>query len=105
MDLKKIKEKNPGFEFSVKATKKASESVLQNSIKSRLNINAYNQKYAGTFTSSKDSEDENQTKSDLVDDSKWRFIKKISTNNNTDFPEEPKSSLFNEHGDEVAAED
>jgi hypothetical protein len=105
MDLKKIKEKNPGFDFSVKGTRKVPEAVLHNALKSKLNIDAYNQKYADTVISSKDSGKEESAKPAPVDDSNWKFIQKVSTNSNVDFPEEPKSSFFDGHGEEVAAED
>lgn len=103
MDLKKIKEQNPGFEFTTETTKKASESVLQNALKSNLNIESYNIKYSDTVSAKKDSSDTPLHKP--VGDKNWKFLKKVSTNQNTDFFEEPKASLFNESGHEMAAED
>ncbi|HEY5968629.1 MAG TPA: hypothetical protein VIU35_11685 [Chitinophagaceae bacterium] len=102
MSLKKIKEKNPGFEFSTKATKKASESVKQTSLKSKLNIDSYNMKYSDQVSSTKDASGEDNKE---VPDKKWKFLKKTSTNKNIDFLEEPKGSFFDEKGNEMAAED
>lgn len=102
MSLKKIIEKNPGFEFSAKASKKASAAVKETSLKSKLNIDSYNIKYTKQSSSSKDSLDEVQN---VTGDKKWKFLKKTSTNKNMDFMEEPKGSFFDENGEEVVAED
>ena len=102
MSLKKIIENNPGFEFSTKATKKASESVKEASLKSKLNIDSYKLKYADKAGSDKDSSDD---ATNVGADQKWKFVKKVSTNQNMDFIEEPKGSFFDEKGNEMAAED
>ena len=103
MDLKKIKEKNPGFEFSAKATKKASKSVLENSLKPKLGIDSYNLKYADQVDSANDSITKKKHKS--VNDKKGKFLKKFSTEQNKDFNEEGKGSMFDEQGNEIFAED
>jgi hypothetical protein len=102
MDLKKIKEKNPGVEFTSQVSKKASKEVLEKSLKTKLSIDLYRDKYADKKTSTE--------KSDLDVDEKegtdkgWTFLKKVSKNKNTDFSEEPKASFFNEEGEEVASQ-
>lgn len=103
MSLKKIKEKNPGFEFSAKASKKASDSVKNASLKSKLDTESYNLKYADQVSAAK-ATDAGEEKKEATD-KKWKFLKKTSTNKDIDLTEEAKGSFFDEEGNEVAAED
>lgn len=103
MDLKKIKEKNPGFEFSAKANRKTSKAVIDSSLKSNLTMDAYKEKYADQASSSKDTSDESEK--EPARDKNWSYLKKITKDENIDFQEEPKASFFNEEGEEEAAED
>jgi hypothetical protein len=103
MDIKKIQEKNPGFEFSEKATvaAKASQAVLDNSLTSKLTLSQYNLKYSDKASFVKSS----ATDSGPIDKG-WKSLLKINTNrSNMDGFENPKISFFNEEGEEMIAED
>ena len=103
MSLKKIKEKNPGFEFSSKVSKKASEAVKQTSLKSKLNIDSYNLKFPDQASATSRS-GRDEINKDAVD-KKWKFLKKTSRNQSMDSIDEPKGSFYDENGNEMAAED
>jgi hypothetical protein len=96
MSLKKIKEKNPGVEFSTKASKKASDAVKKNSLTSQLNVDTYNQKYSSQVAK-KDSAKESAKKK--LNDKAWKFVQQVPSNKNTDSFKESKGGFYDEKGD------
>ena len=102
MDLKKVKEKNPGWQFSKKISSKAAKSVLDAATKSKLDIDSYNLKYAAKVKSKKRFS-ETSTSASLKDKT-WRMMKKESVEKSTDSLEEKKAGFYDAEGNEVASQ-
>ena len=94
MSLKKIEEKNPGWQFTKKISKKASKSVLDASTQSNL-------KYAKQVKSKKAVADAVQPK---LNDKQWKMMKKESKIKSTDLPEDTKTGFYDQEGNEVASQ-
>lgn len=101
MSLKKIEEKNPGWQFTKKISKKASKSVLDASTQSNLDPETYNLKYAKQVKSKKRVTDAVQPK---LDDKHWKMMKKESKIKSTDLPEDTKTGFYDQEGNEVASQ-
>ena len=101
MSLKKVKEKNPGWQFSEKISKKASKTVLDAATQSQLDIDSYNMKYAKQVKSKKGASDSGLKK---VNDKNWRMMKKESLEKSTDAPEDTKTGFYDAEGNEVASQ-
>ena len=102
MDLKKVEKKNPGWQFSKKVSGRASKTVLENAVKSDLDIDSYNLKYAGQVKTTKGSKD--SSKQPKLNDKKWRMMKKESIEKPVDSPEDKKAGFYDEKGNEVASQ-
>ena len=102
MSLKKIKEKNPGIEFSTKTSKKASDAVKKNSLTSQLTVDSYKQKYSSQVAK-KDSAKESAKKK--LNDKAWKFVQQVPSNKNTDSFKASKGGVYNEKGDKMIEED
>ncbi len=102
MDLKKVKEKNPGWQFSQKVSVRASKTVLDASTKSELDIDSYNLKYAGQVKSKTGLTD--KTTQPRLNDKKWRMMKKESIDKPIDSLEDKKAGFYDAEGNEVASQ-
>ena len=103
MDLKKVKEKNPGWQFSQKISVRASKSVLDAATKSNLDIDSYNLKYAGQIKGKKGAAD-SAAKQPKLDDKKWRMMRKESVDKPIDSLEDKKVGFFDADGNEIASQ-
>lgn len=103
MDLKKVKSKNPGWNFTKKISKKASKSVLDSATQSNLDIDTYHNKYVAQVKKKKVTTDSvDQPK---LDDKEWSMLIKTSTEPGlTDFTEDPKTGFYDAEGNEVASQ-
>ena len=81
MSLKKIEEKNPGWQFTKKISKKASKTVVDAATQSNLDPETYNLKYAKQVKSKKAVADAVQPK---LNDKQWKMMKKESKIKSTD---------------------
>ncbi len=102
MDLKKVKEKNPGWQFSQKVSSRASKTVLNAATKSELDIDSYNLKYAAQIKNKKGLTD-TPTQPQL-NDKTWRMMKKESVDRPIDSLEDKKTGFYDAEGNEVASQ-
>ena len=102
MNLKKVKEKNPGWEFTQKVSSKASKTVLDAATKSDLDINEYNLKYAAQVKNKKAISD--ALLPPLLNDKTWQMMKKESVDRSTDSLEDKKAGFYDAEGNEVASQ-
>ncbi len=104
MDLKKVKSKNPGWNFTQKISKKASKSVLDSATQSNLDIDSYHNKYV-TQVKKKKAVTDSADDQPKLDDKAWKMlIKTSSAQNLTDFTEDPKTGFYDAEGNEVASQ-
>lgn len=102
MNLKKVKQKNPGWQFSQKVSSRASKTVLDAATKSNLDIDSYNLKYAAQVKNKKGITD--NSKLPLLNDKTWRMMKKESVDKSTDSLEDKKAGFYDAEGNEVASQ-
>jgi len=102
MDLKKVKEKNPGWQFSQKVSGRASKTILDAATKSRLDIDSYNLKYAAQIKNKKGLTD--AATQPQLNDKTWRMMKKESVDKPIDSLEDKKAGFYDAEGNEVASQ-
>lgn len=102
MDLKKVKEKNPGWQFSQKVSGRASKTILDAATKSKLDIDSYNLKYAAQIKNKKGLAD--ASAQPQLNDKTWRMMKKESVDKPIDSLEDKKAGFYDAEGNEVASQ-
>ncbi len=102
MDLKKVKEKNPGWQFSQKVSSRASKTVLDAATKSGLDVESYNLKYAAQIKNKKGLTD--ASKQPQLNDQSWLMMNKESVDKPIDSLEDRKAGFYDSEGNEVASQ-